>query len=254
MAYYPLTQRDHGFQILDLKNLARSTSKTFERLAPYTLLQNPSSSEAQPVVTKVINKLKTYIEAIDSSINVVHMAYQMSKIAGALWTNPGSLSEKQALIERIERQKRLEDLVVLADEAHKKAQKAFNVFKHAEQDFYRIAASTKDLNHTIQIPVDPALRKRISSPASQSLTFSSLAKLITKPFKDIGTDLVSNLSLLKEFSRHISNLTSWSGGVKASILAIDGTVTPTRDGYLLVDIVRPKWDKVRTDCLIYHTI
>ncbi|KAG6840102.1 hypothetical protein C0991_008978 [Blastosporella zonata] len=232
---YPASPIAQGFDVLDLNSLARATSKTFERLAPYSLLQNTSSHEARPAVIKIVNKVKAYIEAIDTSIQVVHIVYRMSKVAAALWSTPAPSSDKQGLRER---QQRLEDIVILADEAHQKAQKTNGVFKQVQQDFYRIAASTKSLDSTIQIPADPAL-----------------PKLLKKSLKDIGPDLVSNLSLLSHFTRHSSDLATWCSWIKSSIIAIDGTVVPPQNGSLFeADNVRSRWERVRADCLIYHSM
>ncbi|KAG6906118.1 hypothetical protein DXG01_015841 [Tephrocybe rancida] len=266
---YPTSPIAQGFDLLDLNSLARITSKTFERLAPYTLLQNPSSLEARPAVIKTVNKVKAYIEAIDTSIQVVHIAYQMSKAAAALWSASTASNDKQTLKERMEHQKRLEDIVILADDAHEKAQKICEVFKQVQQDFYRvrhlvvnvliranhlslakIAASTKSIDSTVQIPVDPAL---LQFSFDRLTKFT--AKLIKKPLKDIGVDLVSNLSLLADYTRCISDLTAWCGWVKSSIIAIDGTVVPPQDGsFDEASAIRPQWDRVRADCLIYQSM
>ncbi|KAG6878021.1 hypothetical protein C0993_000802 [Termitomyces sp. T159_Od127] len=245
----------HGFEALELSNLARVTSKTFERLAPYTSMKIPPSPEVQPTIKKITKKVQAYIEAIDASIAVVHTVYQMSNIAATLWTNPASSTEKHVLAERTHRQK-YKDIVKLADEAHKRAEKTTSVFKQVQQEFYRVcrsklfssraltfnfqvAASTKDMDGTVQIPVDPAI------PTT----------LITKHLRDIGTDLVSNLNLLADFTRHSSDLSTWCGWIDSSINAADGTVVPPQDGSIVdANAVRQKWDRVHADCLIYHSI
>ncbi|KNZ76177.1 hypothetical protein J132_11297 [Termitomyces sp. J132] len=101
-----------------------------------------------------------------------------------------------------------------------------------------IAALTKDMDCTIEIPVDP-----------------TLPELIKKPLKDIGPDLVSNLNLLAEFTHRSSDLTTWCVWIKSSIITADGTVIPPQDGsFADVNTIRPKWDRFRADCLIYHSI
>ncbi|KAG6918480.1 hypothetical protein DXG01_014107 [Tephrocybe rancida] len=86
----------------------------------------------------------------------------------------------------MEHQKHLED-IILADDAHQKAQKICEVFKQVEQDFYRIAASTKSVDSTIQIPVDPALSKlnkshrRTSEPTSSPTSASSPTTRVASP-------------------------------------------------------------------------
>ncbi|KAG5715136.1 hypothetical protein E4T56_gene9345, partial [Termitomyces sp. T112] len=235
---YPTSPTVHGFEVLDLSGLARVTSKTFERLAPYSLIQCPSSPEARQTIKKIINKIQAYIEAIDMSIHAIHITYQMSKIAQALWTNTILFDEKQTLAERTRRQKHSEDFAILADEALKKAQKTTTMFKQVQQEFYKIAALTKDMDCTIEIPVDP-----------------TLPELIKKPLKDIGPDLVSNLNLLAEFTHRSSDLTTWCVWIKSSIITADGTVIPPQDGsFADVNTIRPKWDRFRADCLIYHSI
>ncbi|KAG6829662.1 hypothetical protein H0H92_003905 [Tricholoma furcatifolium] len=247
------------FDAIDFLSLARVTSKTFKRLAPYTLLQKPSSPEARPVIIKTVNKLKSYIEAIDTSIQVVHMAYRMSKLAASLWTTLDLSNEKHFHGNRMERQHQLEELVLLADETHQKAYKTAATFNQAEQDFYRvlfpafplfmilsadvnvqIAASTKAIDCIVQIPADPAL---------------PLPKMLEKPLKDIGTDLVSNLNVLAEFTRHITDFATWCGWVKSSIIAIDGAVVPTPTSSLAhAQAICSSWDKIRADCLVYHSL
>ncbi|KAG6897256.1 hypothetical protein C0992_003040 [Termitomyces sp. T32_za158] len=232
---YPTSQ---GFETLELSSLARVTSKTFERLAPYTSLKAPPLPEVQPTIKKITGKVQAYIEAIDGSIAVVHTIYQMSKIAGTLWTKSASFNEKHVVSEKTYRQKH-EDLIKLAGEAHKKAEKTTAAFKQAQQEFYRIAASTKDMDCTIQIPVDPTLPQA----------------LITKRLRDIGTDLVSNLNLLADFTRHSSDLTTWCAWIDSSINAADGTVVPPQDGTIVdANAVRQKWHRVLADCLVYHSM
>ncbi|KAG6816058.1 hypothetical protein H0H87_008890 [Tephrocybe sp. NHM501043] len=248
---YPTSPLAQGFDVLDLDGLARTTIKTFERLAPYTLLQNPSSLEARPAVIKITNKIKSYIEAIDTTIQVVHIAYKMSKLAAVLWNTPTPSSEKYALKDRMEWQKHLEDIVVLADEAYQQAQKSNSVFRQVEQDFYRIAASTKNIESTVQIPVDPALRECTPLPFNAQIIDQELiliAKMLKKPLKDIGPDLVSNLNLLADFTRHSTDLTTWCGWVRSGIIAINGSVVPPRGGAAGEDdAVRLRWDRIRAD-------
>ncbi|KAG6888040.1 hypothetical protein C0995_010956 [Termitomyces sp. Mi166 len=253
---HPTSPTTHGFEALDLSSLARVTSKAFERLLPYTLIQDPSSPEARPTINKIINKIQAYVEAIDMSIHVVHITYQMSKIAVALWTNPATSNEKQILVERTRRQKQLEYLVILADEAQKKAQKTTTVFEQVQQEFYKIAASTKNMDCTVQIPVDPTLRKLIYEDTAYVNKINNFpVEVIKKPLKDIGPDLVSNLNLLADFTRHSSDLTLWCGWINSGIITTDGTVVPPQDGSLTdADTIRPKWNRVHADCLIYHSI
>ncbi|KAF5378203.1 hypothetical protein D9615_007531 [Tricholomella constricta] len=255
-----------GFELLDFHSLGKVTTKTFERLAPFSQLQNPSSHDAGPAVIKVVNKIKTYLDAIDTSIQVVHSAYQMSKLAATLWDEAAlargvRVEEKRS---RQQQQQRLEDLVTLADEAHENAKKADGVLRQVEQDFYRIAASTKDVDATVQVPVDPALRASTSTfsflPSthlkSQFLLFMSTAKTIKKSLKDVGSDLVANLHVLAEFARQTDDMAAWCGWIKASIIALDGTVVPPQDNTVAVDAnaVRARWAKVRADCLVYHSM
>ncbi|GLB43037.1 hypothetical protein LshimejAT787_1204860 [Lyophyllum shimeji] len=261
----PLAQPAQGLDSLDLTSLARATTKTFERLAPFSLLRDPSSHDASPTVIKIVDKIKSYLAAIDTTMQVVHAAYQMSKLASTLWTahasrNGNGRKEKRSTSSSFaadaERQKRLEDLVLLADAASDQASKTSGVFKQVQQDFYRIAAWTKDMDATVQIPVDP-----------------SLPKTIKKPLRDVGSDLVANLGLLAEFSRHTSELASWCAWVKVGIIKLDGTVVPpqaepqddndtdddgagianaTSDGG--ADKVRAKWEQVRRECLLYYSL
>ncbi|KAG5651119.1 hypothetical protein H0H81_009806 [Sphagnurus paluster] len=150
----PVAQFPQGFDILDFKSLARVTSKTFERLAPFTQLQNPSSPDVQAAARWIIKKIETYLEAIDTSIQVVQTAYEMSKTAAIIWgMNP---KDKKS---RLEHQQHLEALVTLAGDAHEKAVSTNTLFKQVQQDFYRLAALSKDIDATVELPLDPAQRK-----------------------------------------------------------------------------------------------
>ncbi|KAF8063615.1 hypothetical protein FPV67DRAFT_254804 [Lyophyllum atratum] len=240
---HPLSPTAQGFDALDLQSLARATTKTFDRLAPFSQLRDPSSHDARPTVLKTVDKIKSYLAAIDTSIQVVHAAYQMSKIASLLCSTPLPLPlpvpDKSKEEKERERQRHLEEMAVLSDAACDKAHKASEVFKQVQQDFYRIAASTKDMDATVQLPVDPALLKTLK-----------------KPLKDIGSDLVANLSLLAHFSRHLSDLASWCAGVKAGVAAMDGSVVPTgtTEAEAEGEALRGKWERVRGDCLVYHSM
>ncbi|KAG5642664.1 hypothetical protein DXG03_002348 [Asterophora parasitica] len=220
---------------LDLKGLAKSTAKTFNRLVPFSQLQHPSSPGDQRIVDRVVLKVKSYLEAIDMTIQLVYNAYQMSKLASTLWDD--ALLRNRISSASDEHQKRMEHLVMIADEAHQKAQKMNNVLREVEQDFYRIAARTKEATGTVNIPVDPAL-----------------PNVMKKLVRDIGLDLVANLSLLADFSRQASDLTAWCGWIRDGIIATNGTVVPPQYSEEIVDAdaIHVQWAKVRADCIIYH--
>ncbi|RDB22375.1 hypothetical protein Hypma_010488 [Hypsizygus marmoreus] len=236
----PISPIAEGFDLLDLAPLAKITNKTFERLAPFGLLQNLSSPDAGPTVDKIVSKIKSYLEAIDSSIAAIQVIYRMSKEAATLFPVDHHEKADQPLlaIAESDRRLRLESLTRLATDAHGKAQKADAVFRQVEQNFYRIAAATKDKSSTVLIPVDPALPKQIRMS-----------------LKDVGADLVANLNLLGDFSRHVSDLTKWCAWVKAGLIAGDGTVVPMPgDSLMQIEYICAQWSKIRADALAYHSV
>ncbi|KAG5651118.1 hypothetical protein H0H81_009805 [Sphagnurus paluster] len=60
---------------------------------------------------------------------------------------------------------------------------------------------------------------------------------------------------MADFSRQTSDLTAWCGWIKNSIIAVDGTVVPSQgDSTVDKSTVRARWEQVRADCLVYHSL
>jgi hypothetical protein len=95
-----------------------------------------------------------------------------------------------------------------------------------------------------------------SIPHSSGLT-SHLAKTIQKHLKDVGTDLVANLSVLSEFSVHASQLAAWCGAIRADLVvgelsaslaqAIDDT-----DSSAPLQSLRAEWAAIKSNTMKYH--
>ena len=87
---------------------------------------------------------------------------------------------------------------------------------------------------------------------------NSPATTIKKPLRDLGPDLVSNLSHLATFSQHISDLTNRCLSLKSSFAAAqkddeDGLLFPSKSPIGTEEMNR-KWTKLLADSLIYHSI
>lgn len=92
-------------------------------------------------MTKIVNKLRTYIQAIESSILAVEITHRMSIDAIALC----ELVANGPTEETLERRKYLSGLLVLASDAYEKADKASAVFRQAEQDLFKVCSSPQTL-------------------------------------------------------------------------------------------------------------
>lgn len=232
---------------VDMNALARATLKTFERLAPFSQLQTSTPSiEVTQIVTKIIKKVSAYIQAIDSSILALQIVHQLSSDAVALCNLAVGQDDQDLSFTLIstesERRRRLDGLLMQAENAYEKALKAQETFREVEQDLYKIAASTKDNNSIIHIPVDPA------RPTT-----------IQRPLKDLAFDLVANLGVLTEFFVHTSHLAGCCGAIKADLAAggLSSTVTQAvdeTDSLVHVQSIRARWIAFKKNTLEYHKV
>lgn len=147
---------------VDMNALARATLKTFERLAPFSQLQtscvvalfiasgrspytpytSTPSIEVTQIVTKIIKKVSAYIQAIDSSILALQIVHQLSSDAVALCNLAVGQDDQDLSFTLIstesERRRRLDGLLMQAENAYEKALKAQETFREVEQDLYKV--------------------------------------------------------------------------------------------------------------------
>jgi len=147
---------------VDLNALAKTTLKTFERLAPFSQLQTPyvqrslpsilfltcpthnrsRSAEATPIVIKIIKKVTGYLKAIDSSILAVQIAHRLSSDAVALCNLAAEQDDQDSSLAIIsteaERRSRLDRLLKLAGDAHEKVLEGKADLREVQQDLYKV--------------------------------------------------------------------------------------------------------------------
>ncbi|KAF9466657.1 hypothetical protein BDZ94DRAFT_1250422 [Collybia nuda] len=233
-----------GFDTLNLQYLGKATIKTFDRLVPFSRLENLSSTETAPIVTKIVNKLQTYIQAIESSILAVGVAHKISIDVVALCQLVEVETSEEYERSSVERGKHLSGLLILANDAYEKANQASSVFRQAEQDLFKIAATTKGLTSIVQVPADPAHPKTLQ-----------------KTLQDIGSDLVANLGLMADFYKQISELTNWCRWVKVEISEAKGSlatgVVPALDGTEEANhlqSINTHWKRFHEDSSAYYNL
>jgi len=205
------------------------------------------SSLAAQVVAKIVKKIRTYLQAIDSSILAVQITSRLSNDAMALCNlaleEDDQDSSLTIISTRSERRRRLDELVKLATEASENAQNTTASFKEVQQELYKIAATTKNEAFIVEIPIDPARPKTIK-----------------RPLKDVGSDLVANLSLLAEFSQLASQLADWCGVMRSQLeKAGESTsaIIPSLDGtdtFAHVQSIRDQWIKIRNETSEYQSV
>ncbi|KAF8816115.1 hypothetical protein BYT27DRAFT_6476430 [Phlegmacium glaucopus] len=225
---------------VNLTALAKTTRKTLERLVPFSHMR-PSSSEASPRLTKIINKVNRYTGLIDSSMLCEQLGYQLAnncmilcdpelsvglsapggkKNAGlasptrgrGAWTPVGVSGQPGSTDACVFGR---EDARELAGKGHEIALKVKEGFDGITQEMYKIAASTKDDMLVVLVPPDPT--------HSETLKIS---------LKDVGTNLVANLSLLSEFSKAVAEVADWWSSVKDDLALEDPSLlVPTSTQY-----------------------
>lgn len=180
---------------LNAAGLARTTRKTMERLAPFSqmrLLSSSSDSEAPPsgaalITSKITSKILAYIQLLDSSMLAGQIAFHLASEGLVLSTSHQEQDEWE-----VDSEGTIERMQAKAEQGLEEAQKVERVMRDVRQEFYKIAASTKDNTTIVLLPPDPA------HPPT-----------LRKALKDIGTDLVANLNLLSEFSQRASESAAW---------------------------------------------
>ncbi|TFK31916.1 hypothetical protein BDQ12DRAFT_701391 [Crucibulum laeve] len=222
---------------LDVVTLARTTRKTLERLAPFCLMRNPSQSDAGPIINKIITKINAYIRAIDGSMLAMQLAYRLAEESMVL-CDPGvaewEVSSGPSSTVPREGEEAKEALRALAEKGWEEAKKTSEVFAEVSQDIYKIAASTKDNAVVVLVPPDPG------HPST-----------LRKPLKEVGSDLVANLSLLSRFASDAADVASWWSAIKDELSAISTTPQAREQGNLTAYMT---WEKRKKELQLYYDV
>jgi len=94
------------------------------------------------------------------------------------------------------------------------------------------AASTKDNMLLIETPNDPTTPGESTQLTflMYSVTLIATAEKIKMHLKDVGTDLVANLSLFTQFSRSVNGIAEWWDWIKNDLASESPTVLPPSSG------------------------
>ncbi|EDR04341.1 uncharacterized protein LACBIDRAFT_330573 [Laccaria bicolor S238N-H82] len=141
---------------LNVAGLARTTRKTIERLAPFSQMRLPSSSSdseapaaAAAITSKISSKILAYIEILDSSMLAAQIAFHLASEGLVLSTSPQDQEwevDSEGTIERMRAK---------AERGLEEARKVERVTRDVPQEFYKIAALTKDKTTIVLLPPDP---------------------------------------------------------------------------------------------------
>ncbi|KAF8153381.1 hypothetical protein B0H34DRAFT_103418 [Crassisporium funariophilum] len=197
---------------LSMTALAKTTRKTVERMAPFSLMTTSDPTKPLPLLAKIVGKVNAYIRLIDASMLSAQIAWKVAGDAMVLCDPElrsvyGRESEKEGpgTGEDGEWDPASVTWESLADLAQKGAEQAAKVedgFVGVRQEVYKIAASTKDNMLVVLVPPDP-----------------SHSETLRIHLKEIGTNLVANLSLLAQFSKAVSEMADWWDWVKSDLAA-----------------------------------
>ncbi|KAK2467545.1 hypothetical protein APHAL10511_000400 [Amanita phalloides] len=215
-----MNNRNSSIDGLNVHGLAKVTSKTLERLAPFCLLRPTGLVQDVALMNKVVDKIKSFINGIDLSMLATQMVLKLANEAIGLSEINVPGQEWNIVPRRAdEGLGRLAGLAAMGDGY---AQRMSKIFTDVRQDLYRIAAMTKEKrNVMVIIPLDPEQLE-----ANHTLT---------KSLRDVGLDLAANVNLLVDFAHHASSLMKWWSFVKqeleasatAAALTSDPNVQPT---------------------------
>ncbi|KJA21362.1 hypothetical protein HYPSUDRAFT_187632 [Hypholoma sublateritium FD-334 SS-4] len=199
---------------LDFVAIAKTTRKTLDRLASFAHMQrlvsdhryaqgHAHSSDENPLLTKILNKISTLIHHIDSSMLVTQLGYQLA--SDALIFCDTEAKDWEADVTH-------DTLRDIAGHALEISTGVMEGFREIKQEVYKIAASTKDDMFLVLVPAD--------STHSEPLKIH---------LKDVGTDLVANLGLLSDYSRSMTSLAEWCQWVKADLSTETPSLLPAAD-------------------------
>ncbi|KAF8998252.1 hypothetical protein BDQ17DRAFT_818693 [Cyathus striatus] len=191
-----------------------------------------SASSASPQLTKITTKLRAYVQAIEASIISAQLAFEFSSEAMVLSDPTVPQEEWDVTAAGVSR----EGLKSLASRGAEEVHKTVESLREVKQDIYKIAAATKDNPATVKVPVEPGNPEEL-----------------TKPLKEVGTDLVANLSLISQFTSNIENLAGWWGAVTEQLsqdnfaLRPPGAEEGDGDTYAM-------WGKMKSDWQTYYNV
>lgn len=214
---------------LNVAGLARTTRKTIERLAPFSQMRLPSSSSdseapaaAAAITSKISSKILAYIEILDSSMLAAQIAFHLAIEGLVLSTSPQDQEWEVDFEGTIERMR------AKAERGLEEARKVERVTRDVPQEFYKIAALTKDKTTIVLLPPDP-----VHPPT------------LRKALKDVGTDLVANLNLLSELSQRASETAAWWSWVRDDLLSSNS---------VLLSSPSTQWEPIKSDWQEYYNI
>ncbi|KAF9484234.1 hypothetical protein BDN70DRAFT_989692 [Pholiota conissans] len=209
---------------LDLVAIAKTTRKTLDRLASFSRMR--SSSEPNPLLTKILNKILGLIGLIDSSMLVAQLGYQLATDIAILYDTEAVDWEADITIETLRE---------IAGKAQSTSQSVMEGFREIRQEVYKIAASTKDDMFVVLVPPDP--------------THSETMKI---HLKDVGNDLVANLSLFSEFSRSATSLAEWCEWMKDDLGSETSTLLPSNADDTPAKVA--KWTEMKDAFQEYYNV
>ncbi|KAF5328366.1 hypothetical protein D9619_013245 [Psilocybe cf. subviscida] len=187
---------------LHLVAIAKTTRKTFERLASFSHMRS-SPSDPSALLNKIVTKINNLIRKIDNSMLVAQMGYQLA-------TNAMIVCDAESMDWELEGDATREGLAEQAKTANQMAQGVVEAFRDIRQE---IAASTKDNTLMVSVPPDP-----------------SHAETMKIHLKDVGADLVANLNLLSEYARAVTNVGEWWRIVKDDLTSKSPRLLPPHPG------------------------
>lgn len=221
---------------LELVSLAKLTRNTVQRLAPFCQIRLPNDVSQVPLVHKTNGKILQLIQAIDTSMLVAQIGYRLSSDAASVCdpftpstmmiaTSNGSKSFSGLSLPEM--------LQTMAAHGHGHCLKTLETFRDVQQRLYKIAAATQDNETLVLVPPDPqqSAHRRIK-------------------LKEVGTNLVANLSLLERFARSVQDLTSWWEWLEEELMSPNSTLLPTTDK--MDTELFAKWGRIKAGYLDYY--
>ncbi|KAF9531254.1 hypothetical protein CPB83DRAFT_849642 [Crepidotus variabilis] len=215
---------------IDLVANAKTTRKTFERLASFSHL---TCNEDSPLLAKTLAKIHGLVKLVDTSMVAAHLGYRLATSAMILCD-----SEEQEW----EADVSLENLKELVAQGVSMSNEVVVGFRDVQQEIYKIAASTKDSNLLVVVPPD-----------------ATHADEIKMQLKGVGTGLVANMKLLSDFSRIANETAEWWSAIDNELQTHAPQLLPVPEAPNATDAPSPEdaekfaeWSKMKDSYQDYY--